>query len=135
MDTNLFTQNKCLIKQKQHESSTNDLHDALLLIFLKDNHNFWKVWKSKFPNKKANKVLLVDGSSDPYIVANKFADYFSNLSTSEPLAYKSANNNLLERLSQYIGDSDKANINNVSIELLEELFESMSRGKAEGLDN
>ena len=43
---------KCLIKQKQLESRTNitnDLHDALLL---KDNDNFWKVWQSKFPNKK-----------------------------------------------------------------------------------
>ena len=53
----------------------------------------------------------------------------------EPLVYISANINLLERLSQYIGDSDNANKDTFTIELLEEVFESMSRGKAAGLYN
>lgn len=125
---------KCLIKRKQLEirnNITNNLHDALVQ---KDTEDFWKVWKSKFPNKKVNKFPLIDGSSDPNIIANKFADYFSNVCTSEPLAYKTANNDFLNRLQDYMGDST-SNKDIVSVELLEEVLESMSRGKAAGLDN
>jgi len=126
---------KCLIKHKQLEirnNITNDLHDALLQKHAVD---FWKGWKSKFPNKKVNKCPLIEGSSDPNIIADRFGNYFSNICTSEPLAYKSANNNFLDRLCEYMGDSCILNKDIVSVELLEEVFESMSRGKAAGLDN
>jgi hypothetical protein len=101
----------------------------------KDTDVFWKVWKSKFPAKKTNKYSLIDESSDPCIIANKFGDYFSKVCTSEPSAYSSDNNMFIQRLSEYIGYSDHSNKDIISVELLEEVFESMSRGKVAGLDN
>jgi len=53
------------------ETYTNDLHEALML---KNNTAFWQCWRSKF--ERSNKCSQVDGSVDPEVITNKFADHF-----------------------------------------------------------
>jgi len=50
---------------------TNNLHEAPML---KNNTAFWKCWRSKF--ERSNKCSQVDGSVDPEVITNKFADHF-----------------------------------------------------------
>ena len=60
-------------KRMNDEMYTNELHDALLR---KDGPLFWKCWRSKF--EPENKTIDVDGCVDANIIADKFAEYFSN---------------------------------------------------------
>ena len=48
-------------------------NDALLR---KDGRLFWKCWRSKF--EQESKTIDVDGCIDANIIADKFAEYFSN---------------------------------------------------------
>ena len=65
---------KCIWEEQVAETSyfSNDLHDALLR---KHNQEFWKIWKSKFPNASAD-IVQVDGISDCAIIATNFAKHF-----------------------------------------------------------
>jgi len=51
---------------------TNDLHEALQR---KSGQEFWKVWKSKFPNASTD-LIQVDGVADCAVIATKFAKHF-----------------------------------------------------------
>jgi len=53
---------------------TNDLHEALLA---KNGPTFWKCWRSKFDMRP--NCTQVDGFTDPCIIANNFACYFSKI--------------------------------------------------------
>ena len=62
-----YKQCKLLYKKRINEEQSresvqfsNDLHDALLQ---KSGKDFWKCWKSKFPNKHSA-TLLIDGVTD-----------------------------------------------------------------------
>ena len=54
---------------------TNDLHEALLR---KSGQEFWKVWKSKFPNASAD-IVHIDGVADCAVIATKFAKHFESV--------------------------------------------------------
>ena len=66
---------KCIKEEKAAEtcSFTNDLHEALLN---KSNQDFWKTWRSKFPNN-SNNIIQVDGTADGSIIANNFASFLN----------------------------------------------------------
>ena len=57
-------------------SYTNDLHEALLA---KDGPTFWRCWRSKFNSRLDCKQ--VGGCVDPELIANNFAQYFSEIYT------------------------------------------------------
>jgi hypothetical protein len=62
------------IRENQNQALSaysNDLHDALIA---KNGTTFWKVWNSKFEKKR--KPLDIEGSSDPFTIADKFANFF-----------------------------------------------------------
>ena len=109
---------------------SNDLHDALMG---KNGTTFWKVWRSKFHCK--NKPLDVEGHSDANIIADKFAQFFSQCS--------SANN--VSRATELLADfssmrsnycGSALNIDNeFSVELLSNIIFKLKRGKAAGLDS
>ena len=109
---------------------SNDLHDALLR---KHNQEFWKIWKSKFPNASAD-IVQVDGISDCAIIATNFEKHFKAIckphSTTRNEALKTQYNVLR---SQYCGSvfTDK---HAFDVELLSRLINGLKRGKAAGLD-
>ena len=109
---------------------TNELHEALLK---KSGCEFWKLWKSKFENKKAP-VVAVNGICDPQSIANNFADFFA--STCSPFS-ESRNDELqvlyANRRYNYRGPS--VNLDELfDVELIGSLISGMKNGKAGGLD-
>ena len=65
------------VGQKLNTASyTNDLHEALLA---KDGPTFWRCWRSKFNSRLDCKQ--VGGCVDPELIANNFAQYFSEIYT------------------------------------------------------
>jgi len=67
---------------------TNALHESLLQ---KNGPTFWKCWRSKF--EKRDNIVQVDGCVDHTVVAEKFANHFSQ-------AYTSNNANRADELKQ-----------------------------------
>jgi exonuclease III len=110
-------------------SYSNDLHDALLK---KNGTNFWKCWNSKFEcNYKCNEV---EGCVDVDIIANKFADHFSAAYTATDI--NRANSLYTEYVTlraNYVGFPLPSS-NMFDAELLGNVIDNLSRGKAGGLD-
>jgi len=65
----------CIRNSQQEEKCnvTNSLHDALIN---KNNVTFWKVWNSKFGNKKYVS-FVINGVNDDKEIACNFAEYFA----------------------------------------------------------
>jgi len=109
---------------------SNDLHDALME---KNGSTFWKIWRSKFECK--NKPLDVEGYSDATIIADKFANFFSQCC--------SANN--VTRATKVFADFTSVRDNycgstlnddhDFSTELVSNIILQLKRGKAAGLDS
>jgi len=124
---------KNAIRNKRTDERTfvsNDLHDALMS---KNPSGFWKTWNHKFASKNTVPVI-VDGNSDCAGIANQFATYFSGLSKCDPL---NANNHKLDfesEFSNYVGDGINAD-NLVTVDIIDEIVTSLSRGKAPGIDS
>jgi len=77
-----YKKDKLLYKKRIREEQvtetsyfTNDLHEALLH---KSGQEFWKVWKSKFPNASAD-IVQVDGVADCAVIAINFAKHFESV--------------------------------------------------------
>ena len=84
LDTNRSKRNhyKCRLKELRcahSRSISNSLHDALVV---KDQSSFWKMWKSKFPNKTSSSPHYVDGATDHTDIANRFALAFESACSS-----------------------------------------------------
>jgi Reverse transcriptase (RNA-dependent DNA polymerase) len=121
------------IRENQNNETSaysNDLHDALME---KNGPTFWKVWRSKFESK--NKLLDVEGDSDAYIIADKFALFFSQCC--------SANNvtraaelfaDFTSMRENYCGSAPIVD-NEFSVELVSNIILKLKRGKAAGLDS
>jgi hypothetical protein len=107
---------------------TNDLNDALS----KNGTNFWKCWNSKFECRYfCNEV---GGCVDVDIIANNFADHFSSVYT--PFDGERADslcNEYLDLRSNYSGFALPSK-NVFDAELLGNVIDNLSRGKAAGLD-
>ena len=122
------------IREGQYRESTtftNNLHDALLC---KSGQDFWKCWKSKFGRESGN-IVQVDGTGDGGIIVDKFAKFFesccSPFSGRRNDELKADYNN---RRANYCGSPITEN-QLFNAELLSNLVDSMSNGKAAGLDD
>lgn len=109
---------------------SNDLHDALLA---KRGTDFWKCWNSKF--ELHHNCDEVDGSVDANSIADKFAKFFSE-------SYQANNADRASSLySEYV--NQRANYSGFSLqstelfdaELLGDVIDNLSCGKAAGLDS
>ena len=117
-------------QQKETSNISNALHDALIN---KSNGSFWKVWNSKFGNKK-NHVLSIDGCSADEEIANNFAKYFSKTCDVNSIEKnKHFSEVFSQRIMQYVGDvlHDAQPIN---ICMIDEIIGKMTTGKASGTD-
>ena len=111
-------------------SYTNNLHDCLLE---KNGTQFWKCWRSKF--ESSNKCQQVDGCVDSDIIANKFAQHFSQAYTStDPSRANSLKTEYLQRRTDYFGFA-LSEEQMFDTELLAKTISNLSRGKAAGLDS
>jgi hypothetical protein len=132
-----YKQNKLLYKKRIREeqvrentSYSNSLHDALLR---KSGQDFWKCFKSKFANE-SKKVVQVDGTGDCEIIVSKFAKYFeANCSPFSELRNQELKDKYNDRRSNYCGTPITDN-QLVDVELLCKLIDTLSNGKAAGLD-
>jgi len=109
---------------------TNELHEALLK---KQRPLFWKCWNSKFEAK--NKVIsIVDGITDPKIIADHFISHFSK-ACSNNLAVGAARLKMKyeQMRASYCGQSISESFC-FDAELVENVITSMKRDKAAGLD-
>ena len=109
---------------------SNDLHKALLQ---KNGTAFWKCWNSKF-GTKSNKINLVDGISDPQLIANKFADHFASVCSSSS-SDSAANLDYIYRAKRptYVGSPHTIEFDFDS-ELMGDVISALKYGKAAGPD-
>ena len=110
-------------------SYSNELHDALLN---KNGPQFWRCWKSKF--NSSTKCDQVDGCVDNGLIADKFADKFAEIYSSN----NSQHATVLEReykqmRSQYCG-APLTDDYLFDSEIVANVFAKLKRGKAPGLD-
>jgi len=120
------------IKEEQARENvefSNDLHDALLQ---KSGKEFWKCWKSKFPNKNSN-ILLIDGVTDCNTIVDLFAQHFERVCM--PF-----NPNRCDDLKESYGEIRKDYVGsplaeNFDIALIDELLRNMKKGRAAGIDD
>jgi hypothetical protein len=132
-----YKQDKLLYKKRireerasENKCDSNDLHDALLC---KSGPDFWKVWNSKFENK-SNRVIQVDGTADGGLIAEKFAKHFeSNCTPFSSVRNEELKAKYIECRSQYNGSPVTDN-ELFDVELVSNIINGMSNGKAAGLD-
>ena len=67
---------KLYLKQIQVQNKEEINSDLLNNLLLKDSNSFWKSWKSKF-EKGMSPAQTINGSDDEVLVANSFAEIFS----------------------------------------------------------
>jgi exonuclease III len=120
------------IRENQSQASSsysNDLHEALLK---KNGTGFWKCWNSKFENRQ--KCNEVEGSVDVDVIVNKFADHFSTAySPNDATRASSLYDEFIVLRSNYSGFPLPSS-NPFDAELLGNIIDNLSRGKAAGLD-
>ena len=100
----------------------------------KQNAAFWKVWNSKFGNKR-NPHSIINNFNNDQEIASNFADYFAKTCNVNSVV---SNNKFVETFSlefkNYEGDSN--NTNNVfNIYVIDNIVRKLHVGKATGLDN
>ena len=79
-NVNCYTKTKGALRKKEDQARenvefSNDLHESLLQ---KSGKEFWKCWKSKFPNKNSN-ILLIDRATDCNMIVDLFAQHFERI--------------------------------------------------------
>ena len=105
-------------------SYANDLHEALLA---KNGPSFWKCWRSKFDTR--SNCTQVDGYIEPLDIANKFANYFSEIYA--PQRASSLHNEYIPILlrENYFGFPMSAG-NTFDMELVSKVMFELKLGKA-----
>ena len=131
-----YKKDKLLYKKRIREEQvaetsyfTNDLHEALLR---KSGQEFWKVWKSKFPNASAD-IVQVDGVADCAVIATNFAKHFESVCKSVKTHNEALKTKYNALRAHYCG-SVLTDEQVFDAELLSRLINSLKRGKAAGLD-
>ena len=109
---------------------TNDLHDALLR---KSGTDFWKIWKSKFGGN--NRVIQVNGKSEPTEIVNIFAESFEKTCTPVNATRNEELKAVYENMRISYNEPLRAADPTFIVELLNRLLAQMKNGKAAGLDN
>jgi len=123
-----------LTKTNNKKIISNSLQDLLLD---RNQKSFWKLWKSKFGNKKKFKHLLtVRAMSSPLLIYLQIHTVqtllINNVSTDT--STPSPRVTLLNRLASYEGDS--FNYDSItSIDVIEKFILNFSCGKAAGFDH
>ena len=124
---------KIAIRSKRNNENrcfSNSLHESLLN---KDQHGFWRSWKSKF-GKKDFRPKKIDDSFDENVIAQKFADFFSNNCCANSKAKSDSMKSIFfHKLKSYSNRPDKT-ISDVSINNISEIVDSLNKGKAAGID-
>ena len=111
------------------EIYTNELHEALLK---KKGPTFWKCWRSKF--EPTNKCIEVDGCVDANIIADKFAQHFSNCYTCNNAEQEKKLTSEYSKLRKnYSGLPDTSN-ELFDTELVSKVILGLKRGKAPDID-
>ena len=115
-------------KRLEKHSYTDGLNDAFLG---KNNIAFWKAWRSRF-GSRAGKVV-VEGSCDPAVVANKFACFFKEIGN-PPV--NDRENALIEDYDimrrSYVANDFIPDL--ISVEMLGDLIGKLCKGKSSGPD-
>ena len=110
---------------------SNDLHDLLLD---KDHTAFWKTWKAKFTHN-GQFPDVIDGSSDPTVIANKFAGIFESACTpNSQAASDRLFNEFVNCYNDFIFSDKHAEYSSISVELVDRCLHSMKLHKAAGVD-
>jgi len=71
-------------------------------LLCKSGQEFWKVWKSKFPNASAD-IVQVDGVGDCAVIATNFARHFESVCKSVKTHNESLNTKYNVIRAQYCG--------------------------------
>jgi len=109
---------------------TNDLHECLLE---KNGVDFWKCWRSKF--ESSNNCEQVDGCVDSNIIADKFAQQFSEAySCTNATRADALKTEYSQRRAEYFGAA-LTEQQLFDTELVGNVIGDLKRGKAAGLDN
>ena len=121
-------------KIKSHKSSekceiSNDLHECLIN---KNSNSFWKIWKNKFCSKTSPQIA--DGGTDNKCISDMFAEHFSKICTPNSIdMHRKMKTDYNALLSTYSGDSIQ-NINRFNVELVDNIIQKLTIGKASGID-
>jgi len=110
---------------------SNDLNDCLLS---KDHTAFWKTWKAKFAHN-GHFPDVIDGSSDPALIANKFAVLFEAACTpNSQAAGDHLFNEFVNNYNEFCASDNHEIYSAISVELIDRCIHSMKLHKAAGID-
>jgi exonuclease III len=110
---------------------SNDLNDCLLG---KDHTAFWKTWKANFTHN-GHFPDVIDGSSDPSLIANKFASIFeAACSPNSQAAGDRLFNEFVNSYNEFIASDNHEVFSDISVELIDWCTRSMKLHKAAGID-
>ena len=116
-------------EQRYRDYYSNALHDSLCA---KNPNTFWRCWQSKFESKKS--ALTIEGTNDPDMLVNKFANYFSNLV--RPNSYEKAvdfEDTFKSKMLNYIGNNCCPD-DLFDVESVDDGIHKLKLGKATDLD-
>ena len=120
-----YIANKAKLERNQISDS---LHEALLC---KENTRFWNIWNSKFGDSKSS-CKIISGESDSQIVADNFANFFSNIYDNKESCQNEFNAVFERKFSEYLGSSSDLTFD---IATVDSIIRNLKKGKAAGIDN
>jgi hypothetical protein len=95
---------------------------------------FWKTWKAKFAHN-GHFPDVIDGSSEPVLIANKFAALFeSACAPNSQVAGDRLFNEFVNKYNEFVACDDHAVYTEISVELIDRCLHSMKLHKAAGID-
>ena len=98
----------------------------------KNNTEFWKCWRSKLEIK--SKCNQVDGSADPYVIADKFANHFKGtFSCNDPHKAESLQKDFTAFRANYNG-MPLTEAQYFDVELVSKTIVNLKRGKAADIE-
>ena len=109
---------------------SNELHEALLA---KDGPTFWRCWRSKFDIR--NKCEHVGGNSDDKIIANNFAEYFTNIYSPNNSQRASSLFTEYSRLRDNYSGLPFITEKEIDTELLSKIIPDLKCGRAADINN
>ena len=92
----------------------------------KENNILWKIFNSKFGSPK-KQISTIDGLSDEYLIANRFATYFTEVPKNKKETIFNFRNKFHDQLVNYLGDACTDTV--LDIETIDLIFRKLKKGK------